>query len=704
MQKQTILYGLIVTGSAFIVGIALLIFHPWEIKGRAMEIFPRVERPKELADKLFPSDVERLRERTTSLIDWARQEIDRLSRMPEEEWSFASVMQPLDRVSGALGAWGASLETLQMASPDEQVRDAAHQHIQELENFSIEHIAYNVSLYQVLTSCGERVLEEEDIADHQRRYIRDTLDAYAKRGLHLPHEQRQQAMEISKQLVDVTLRFERNIQQDKSSITATREQLAGVDQEFIQSLERVDEDTYQLTMDYPTYFRVMENVQVADTRYRMWKAFNNRAYPENREVLREIIALRDRFARLVGYSDYAHLDIDEQQMANSPERVRSFLDEMIDRTAPAFRQEFQAFKKNLPASVTLDAQGRLQPWDVAFVKNAYKKAQYDIDETELAAYFPLEHTLDKLLRIYETFFDITFTTVSAEGLWHEDVRCVQVHYQGELLGHIVMDLFPRKSKYSHAAQIDVMPRFETQEGTQPGVAFLIANFPKPQDDKPALLKRDDVLTFFHEFGHVLHTLFGATQLVTQSGTNVPTDFVELPSQMLEEWLYDTEILRQVSSHYQTGKPLPATTIEQIQKLNTYDAGHFVQRQAAISRVSLYAFGPGEEKDPDTILDQALSHLYHEIAPSQDNHFYAAFGHLTGYAAQYYSYLWSKVYAIDLFTHIRQHGLLNPAIGKQYAQTVLMPGGSADPMQLLKNFLGREPQRDAFYAYLFQKDA
>jgi len=684
-------------GAILVTGCCLLLIWTQIEKGHDMQMLPHVTQPQQLSH-VFPHDADTLTQRTHDMIEHVRERIDQIAECSEDA-SFVDTFRAFDRAVGALQGWGASLHVLQMASPDATIRDTAYNEMIRLEEFAIEHIEYNLTLYQALKACGERLCAS-DIASHRARYIRHTLDGFTKRGLDLAGEERQQAMDISKQLVQKTMQFDANINQDDSSITATSDQLQGLSDQFIQSLETTDDGVYKLGTDYPTYQRVMENCSVADTRYRMWRAFANRAYPQNRELLKNIIALRDQFAQKVGYQDYAHLDIDEEEMAENPETVSAFVSELLHQSQEKWQQEFAQFTRHLPASVELDEKGRLKPWDVAFVKNAYKKAYHEIDETQLMEYFPLDHTLHQLLSIYETFFGVTCKTVSGHDLWHEDVWCVQAYYNGSLMGHIVMDLFPRENKYSHAAQIGVVPRFHDGDTThsQPGVVFLVANFPKPQGDQPALLKRDDVMTFFHEFGHVLHTLFGATEMIGQAGTNVATDFVELPSQMLEEWLYDADILKQVSSHYTRHESLPDDMMSRIQGLQTYDAGFFVQRQVALSRMSLSSFAQGGDKDPDAVFDAAFGHMHDYIMPSDENHFYAAFGHLTGYGAKYYSYLWSKVYAIDVFSHIDKHGLLNPDIGQAYARNVLMQGDSVKPMTLLENFLGRSPSRDAFYQY------
>lgn len=224
---------------------------------------------------------------------------------------------------------------------------------------------------------------------------------------------------------------------------------------------------------------------------------------------------------------------------------------------------------------------------------------------------------------------------------------------------------------------------------------MIANFPKSTATKPSLLKRGDVQTFFHEFGHALHALLGRTHTASLAGTNVKRDFVEMPSQMLEEWLTDASILKELSCHYVTGKQLPDELIERILSLKHFDSGSFVQRQLMLSLLALELYKDGEHKDIYALYKELFNRTRHFVAYEPEDHMYASFGHLTGYGAKYYGYMWSKVFALDMFDEIKKQGLLNPVIGKKYVTEVLAKGGSQDPDEMLKNFLGREPNQKAF---------
>ncbi len=399
----------------------------------------------------------------------------------------------------------------------------------------------------------------------------------------------------------------------------------------------------------------------------------------------------------MGFDSFAALNLDSQ-MVKVPERAEQFLTDLIARAREKAELELKAFIEELPESVTLMADGKVKAWDVPYLKIKYKEKHFNIDELKISEYFPMQQTIDALLDIYHQFMGVTFKEVPISGMWHEDVRLIEVYDKKgtQLLGYLFLDLYPRSNKYSHAAHAGLIQAMILPDGKRiPDVSVVMANFPKPTKDKPSLLMRADVRTFFHEFGHAMHALLGATQMGSFSGTSVKTDFVEMPSQMLEEWLWDKDIIKKVSHHYKTGEPLPDDVINNIVALKRYDSGNFVQTQSRYSQLSLDLYKAGEDKDPYKIQEDLIAKIHPRIFFGPEYHMHASFGHLTGYGAKYYGYLWSKVFALDLFEEIKKHGLLNPQIGERYVQEVIGKGGSKDPNELLKNFLGREPCQDAF---------
>lgn len=652
--------------------------------------------------QLFPSSAHDIEQRTEKAIVDARKAVNALIEVPGEWRTYENTVQALDRLTNQLGITTSSIYALQYMSPDDAVRAQAQKALLQLQDFSIDMISNNISLYNAIkeySTHGDTQFkaDKEALNAEEKKYLKETLDGFEKGGLGLPEAEQDVLKQIKKDLSKLSLEFSTNINNDASTITVTREELAGVNDLFIKYLKQDEQDNFIVGVDYPTYFTIMETCSNSATREKLWLAFNNRAYPANDAVLKKIIALRDQRAKMVGFASYAALEIDDE-MAKTPARVHEFLNHLLAKTDVKMAQELDHLKKHLPEGVTLTKQGQFKPWDFGYTKAEYKRTYLAFDEEKLKEYFSMQHTIDQLLSIYEQFLGIEFRQEELNGLWHEDVRYVAAYTKDNcLLGHLLLDLYPRANKYGHACMMDIVPAVRTKEGDScPPVIIVLANFSKPNSEQPSLLRHDDVKTFFHEFGHAMHGLFGATQMAGFSGTNVTRDFVEVPSQMLEEWMYDAAILKQISKHYITGEPLDDVTIAKIQEIRQFGSGHFVQRQVGLALLSLAYYGEGADKDTVKIKRDIFGRMQGKYFVADDReHFENSFGHLMGYGARYYSYLWSKVFALDMFAHVKKHGLLNYEIGKQYIDKVIGKGGSIEPDVLLADFLGRQPTMDAF---------
>jgi thimet oligopeptidase len=649
---------------------------------------------------LFPTTVAQINTRIDVALQAAQKELVALIAIPDNQRTFANTALALDRIVSLsdLAIASRAIGALEHVSPDQAVREAAHNAVMKVNDFLVEHISNNVALYKAFKAYVDGNAAQEKLTDNERYYLSETMKDFERAGLNLPQDKRDQVTALKKELAKLEQDFSANIAKDNRTICVPREELRGLDQDFIDSLKRTDDGLYILGVDYPTYFNVMENCSVQETRKQLSIAFENRAYPVNAAVLQSIITKRHELAQLLGFQNYAQLNLDNA-MAGTPERVREFLHEVQARVNLKEKQEFEQLRKDLPEGISVTAHGKMLPWDMRYTKTYYKKKHFNIDERAIAEYFPMEKTVQGLLDIYRKFFSIDFKEVPVSGLWHSDVKLIKVVTAdtGATLGYLLLDLHPRDNKFSHACEIGVIPAVAQGQGTQwPVVAIVLANFPASTPTKPSLLKRDDVNTFFHEFGHALHEILGRTTLGSQAGTATKRDFVELPSQMLEEWLWDAAMLKKVSSHYKTGEPLPDELIAQILKLKNFDTGSMLQRQLLFAFYSLDLFSKGAAVDPFALYGQEFKDIIKHIEYEPAMHMAASFGHLTEYAAQYYGYLWSKVFALDLFGEIKKHGLLNPEIGKRYTQEVIGKGGSQDPNELLVNFLGRQPNSDAFF--------
>jgi len=647
---------------------------------------------------LFPQTPDEIHNRVELYLTQTKKDLDALIALPADQRTFANTAQALDTIGGLsnMALISNMIHALKEVHPDAAIRDAAEEVIQKIQAFWIDEVSNNKKLYHAFKAYVEGNARNEQLTPAQRYYLQEGMKGFLRAGLDLPDEELAQLSGLKKDLANLSMQFSTNIAKDNAFITATKQELDGLEDDFVSALTQEKDNTYRLGIDYPTYFNVMENCTVENTRKRLAEAFNNRAYPDNDAVLKEIVAKRDAFAHKLGFASFAAYDLDEQ-MVKTVARAESFLHDLLTKSDHKVDAEITQFLAALPDSVTLTADGKIKPWDFSFAQAQYKKKHFDIDENKIAEYFPMAATIDGLFAIYKQFFGIDFEQIPVSGTWQEDVKLVALYSADRSLlhGYIFLDLHPRPHKYNHACHMSIVPAVYYEGKRIPAVSLVVGNFPKPNGEKPSLLKRSDVSTFFHEFGHALHAMLGRTELEAHSGTNVKCDFVELPSQMLEEWLWDRDMLKMVSKHYKTGESLPDAVIDKLLELKTFDSGNFVQRQVMLSIIALNYYKEGADKDLYAILKDVHMSCRPHFMWSPENHFYASWGHLTGYAAKYYGYLWSRVFAQDVFEEIKKHGLLNPVVGKRYVDTIIGKGGSADPNELLRNFLGREPNNEAF---------
>lgn len=649
---------------------------------------------------LFAMTATQLTARVDAALSDAQKQVDAIIAVPAEKRSFETIAQALDTVTSLsdVAILFNVCAALENVTTDDAVRTAAHDAVTKMQNFLVDTIENNKQLYNVFKSYVESAAAVEPLTEEQRYYLHETMKHWQRNGLDLPDDQLARCSALKKEIAQLSQDFEFNISQDTRTTTVPEHGLAGVDPEFVARLKRDAVGNYILGVDYPTVFTVLDTCTVEATRKALFLAFNNRAYPNNQAVLERLVAGRDELAHLLGMQHYNELGLADE-MVQTAECATAFLQNLVAASRPKQQKEFQALLADLPEDITL-VNGKIKPWDLAYIKNNYKKKQLKIDEELIAHYFPMKSTVDGLLSIYESFFNLKFEHVELSGLWYKGLTSLAVHdgTTNAILGYLILDMHPRANKYTHACHITIVPSVVLPNGSKlPSVSVVLANFPEESATKPALLKRDDVNTFFHEFGHAMHAILGRTRLASFAGTNCKHDFVELPSQMLEEWLWDADILKMVSKHYITGAQLPDELIATIQASKTYASGYFVQRQAFLALASLAFFDKGATKDLNKIWQTLSSTIVPDVAYEPEAHMYLSFGHLTGYGPRYYGYLWSKVFALDMFQAIKKEGLLNPAAGKRYVDAVLSHGGSKDPNLLLLSYLGRRPNQDAFLA-------
>lgn len=653
---------------------------------------------------LFPRSPDEITQRCNASIAIAQKELKELFSIPDKQRNFDNTVKAFDEISRKFSIACNPIHVLEMLHPDKAMRDAAHAAILKMQDFSVDAFM-NPALYAAfegMIAKGTTVHGNGDELSSEEEYFLDeSMKDFKRNGFALPADQFEKVKKLKKEISQLGTEFQAAIAKDNRFITVAPEDLVGVSDDLLTSLEKTDDGKVKVGVDYPTYFEVMGHCKKGQTRKQLSTAFHNRAYPENMDRLQTIISKRDALAQLLNYPSYAHLDIDPN-MARTPERAYSFIYQLIAKAHQKELQEHQQLITDLPDGVQLNKLGQFFGWDQAFTKESYKKKHFSIDERKIAQYFPVDKTLQGIFDIYQKFLNVDFEKVPFDGVWDKEVACISIKDSGtgKQRGYVILDLYPRPNKYSHACCAELVPSLYIDEGSErvisPAACMVIANFPKATPEKPALFKHSDVETFFHEFGHAMHYVLGTTKLAACSGYNVKYDFVEMPSQMFEEWMWDKDMLKQISSHYLTGEPLSDDLIDTMISLKKFDSGAFLTRQGLLSLISLEYYKAGAKKDTQAIYKELFEKYCTTIQYNPSGHMQASFGHLIGYGPKYYGYMWAKVFALDLFNRVKQFGLLDAGIGKQFVDKVLGKGGSADPNDLLQDFLGRAPNQDAFF--------
>lgn len=457
-------------------------------------------------------------------------------------------------------------------------------------------------------------------------------------------------------------------------------------------------DGYRFTLQYPSLLPFLRHSTRRDLREQMYRAFGSRATEgelDNRPLVREILALRQELATLHGKENFADYQL-EPRMAKDAQTVISFLEELSDKTQPYFEKEnaeLIAFAKD-----KLNIED-IQPWDMYYVNEQMRQQNYALDEEILRPYFPMEQVMQGMFDIFGGLFGLQFIQSEAPT-WHEDVRFYEVrNLEGTHLGSFYADWFPREEKRGGAWMNYLIGAQKQDDGSlSPHLGLICGNFTPPQGDKPALLSHYEVETTFHEFGHLLHQLTSQVPIAALAGVRVPWDFVELPSQIMENWCWDYEALSKFAKHYQTGEVLPRELFAKMQAARTFDGAQAQMRQLSFgySDIMLHSRYHPEQDGDAFAYESALRARYHLRPDFVNPHLMASFSHVFSgaYAAGYYSYKWAEVLDADAFSRFQAEGIFNPEVGQAYLETILSQGHSHDPEVLYRNFMGRDPQPDA----------
>lgn len=617
-------------------------------------------------------------------------ELQALADLPPGSRTFANTFVVFDRLLAEMQTDLTAAIFLKSVSSDAAVRQAGHEVETKAEEYEVG-IWTRLDLFEVLRDTAATDPQEDPV---DARLSERMLERFERNGLGLDEANRARVRELKTKLVGLEAEYGKALNEVTDKVGIAADEVEGLGEDYLAMLETTESGGYLVSMDSPQYVPFMHNGRSRAARQRLEKCYNSRCAVENVPLLEQATALRDEIARLLGYPTHSHYVLADR-MAQDPEKVDAFLTDLFAKLEAKGAQELATLLGLLQA----DEPGatEITDYDWAYYDNQDKKTRFDLDPEVVKEFFPYEHVTAALFEIYQTLLGVRFEEVSDGHTWHPDARMFKVFEAsgGELLCHFFVDQFPREGKYKHAAAFDLLPSFLQADGTScRPVAAMVCNFSPPGAGKPALLKHREVETYFHEFGHIMHQVLTKSRYAFFSGTNVAYDFVEAPSQMLQNWVWDKDILKRLSRHWESGEPLPDEMIGRIIAAKNHNNAMFYLRQMFFARFDQDIHSRAET---DTVAKWAeLKFSIRGIPMSPGTAPTGAFGHLMGgYDSGYYGYLWSEVYASDMFTRFEQEGILSTEAGKEYRKWILEPGGSMEAMDLIRRFLGREPNQEAF---------
>ena len=609
--------------------------------------------------------------------------------------TFDHTLLPLELAGAALvEAYGRGAFMGQVHT-DPVVRDAGSEAEERINKWRVA-LIFRSDLYGAVRAFADTT-EARALEGERARLLEHWLRDFRRAGHELGPDQRAELERLRTRLVEVEVAFQRNINEYRDGIEVTREQLAGLPDDYVERLgpgERAG--TYRVSLDYPEVNPFLEQARDRALRRALFMKNWNKAVAANRPLLDEALALRRKVATLLGEPTWAHHAM-ELKMARSPERVATFYEELLPSLAAQVRSELDRLRKSLQAD---GHPGPITAWDWRYYDDALRRAEYGVDQNQISAYFPLERVVQGMFEITGDVLGLEYRAVEDARAWHESVRLYEIRDRssGEVVAHFYADLHPRDGKFGHAAAFPLVVghRAEGGEYVAP-VSAIVANFTPPSADRPSLLKHSEVETLFHEFGHILHMSLTRAEFARFSGAETEWDFVEAPSQIMEHWTWDPSVLRRFARHFETGAVIPDTLVDQMLSARWVDEGIRIGVQAFYGGIDLALHAESEAPD----LDAALRRTYAVTGMPypEETFMLAGFGHLLGgYDAGYYGYLWAEVIGDDMFSRfsrLNREGILSPSVGAEYRREILEPNGSRDADDLVRAFLGREPSNAEF---------
>lgn len=647
----------------------------------------------------------------TELIEQGRTQLAQLlANLPAPNWE--NLVAPLEEQGDKLDQAWAPVSHLNSVANSEALRKAYTESVALLTDYSTE-FSQNEALYKAYQQLADSS-EFAQLTQAQQQTINNALRDFRLGGVALNDADKKRFGEIQKRLSELSTQFSNNVldaTQAWYKHFETADALAGLPESALaqaaQAAAQKELPGYVVTLDFPSYYAVMMYAENRALREEIYTAYVTRASADGKKadgssaaefdntgIIAETLALRHELAQLLGFANYAERSL-ASKMAESPAQVLQFLNELALKSKPYAERDYAELREFAARSGCADVQA----WDTTYYSEKLRVEKYSVSQEELRPYFPAEKVIAGMFDVVQRLFGIQVKQIAAFDTYHPDVRFYEIEKDGKKIASFYLDLFARDKKKGGAWMADCRVRRKTKTGVQLPVAFLTCNFTPPVGDTPSLLTHDEVTTLFHEFGHGLHHMLTQIDVAAVSGINgVAWDAVELPSQFMENWCWEPEAIPLISGHYQTGEPLPQTLLDKMLAAKNFQSGLQMIRQLEFSLFDfrLHAeYNPHAPQSAQTVINEIRAQVA-VVKPPAFNRFENSFSHIFagGYAAGYYSYKWAEVLSADAYSRFEEEGIFNTQTGESFLQEILQQGGSKAPMELFKNFRGREPQIDA----------
>jgi thimet oligopeptidase len=612
-----------------------------------------------------------------------------------------NTLRPYDDAVATLSATGSLASLLDSVFPDKAVRDKARELTQVVAEAATA-LSLNQDVYRALVAV------ELSVADPgTAHYVSQTLLNYRLAGVDKDDDTRAHLRELSDKATEVSLTFAKHVQENVNRVEVRDPaELEGLPQDYIRNHPPDEKGVITLTTDFPDMQPVMTFATNADLRLRMFLAYNTRAYPANRQLLLDLLAVRQEVATILGFASWADLAT-ANQMMGSAAKMKNFIGQLEQASRAGAKKEYEmvlAFARSRQPGLTA-----LKSSDRGYWYEQYRRHAFDFDSQSVRPYFPYAAVEQGILDTAARLFHVSFQRNREVAVWHPQVSAWDVHDRGRLVGRFYLDMHPREGKDKWFSAAPLIPGIA---GRQLPEVALICNFPGGKAEgsdgrasDPGLMQYSDVVTFFHEFGHLMHAILGGQQAwAGVSGIATEGDFVEVPSQMLEEFFHDPQLLASFAHHYQTREPIPPALVERMNRASAFGRADGVRTQLFYTSYALDVHNlPPQSLDPDALLEQG----YKRMMPYEwvdGNRMYSSFTHLVGYSSNYYTYMFDKVIALDFFGQFDRSNLLEGPTAMRYRRAILEPGGSKPGTQLIEDFLGREQRMDAFAEWVGEEFA